>query len=75
MKWVGDMEKDLKETNFKRWWQKALDREEWECVVKYGKFSQRAMELRSKFHFAIHIHEHSLFLLLTAYGTETFGSL
>jgi len=36
MKWMEDME-DVTEMKFKEWWQKALDREEWQSVVKYGK--------------------------------------
>jgi len=36
------------EMKFKRWRQKAVDKEEWASVIKGGQGSQRAVELRNK---------------------------
>jgi hypothetical protein len=33
MRWLEDVEKDLRETKFKRWRQKTVDREEWVSVI------------------------------------------
>jgi hypothetical protein len=33
MRWLEGVEKDLREVNFKRWRQKAVDREEWASVI------------------------------------------
>jgi hypothetical protein len=34
MRWLEDVEKDLREMKFKRWRRKAVDREEWASVVE-----------------------------------------
>jgi hypothetical protein len=46
---LGDVETDLRETKFKRWRQKGVNREERVSVVKIDKEgSQRAVEPRSE---------------------------
>jgi hypothetical protein len=37
MRWLKDVGKDLREMKFKRWQEKAVDREEWASVVKRAK--------------------------------------
>jgi hypothetical protein len=37
MRWLEGVEKDLREVKFKRWRQKAVDREEWASVIKETK--------------------------------------
>ena len=37
LRWLEDVEKDLKEKKFKKWRQKAVDREEWMSVIKKSK--------------------------------------
>jgi hypothetical protein len=37
MRWLKVVEKDRQEKNFKRWRQKAVDREEWASVIKEAK--------------------------------------
>jgi hypothetical protein len=34
LKWLEDLEKDLREKKFKGWRQKVLDREEWAYEIK-----------------------------------------
>jgi hypothetical protein len=38
LKWLDDVENDWRELKLKRWKQKANNREEFACVVKYAKF-------------------------------------
>ena len=33
LRWLEDVEKDLRETNVKRWQQKAVGRKEWASVI------------------------------------------
>ena len=40
MRWLEDVEKDLRETKVKRWRQKAVDREEWASIIKEAKLSE-----------------------------------
>jgi hypothetical protein len=47
MRWLKDVGKDLREIKFKRWRQKAVDREEWASVIKGVKAVKRAVEPRS----------------------------
>jgi plasmid maintenance system killer protein len=37
LRWLEDVEKDLREMKVKRWRQKAGDREEWVSVIKEAK--------------------------------------
>jgi hypothetical protein len=37
MRWLKDVGKDLREMKFKRWRQKAIDKEEWASVIKGAK--------------------------------------
>jgi len=37
MRWLEDVRNDLREMKFKRWRQKAVDREEWASVIKEAK--------------------------------------
>jgi hypothetical protein len=41
MRWLEDVGKDLREMKFKRWQQKAIDREEWAPVIKGAKAVRR----------------------------------
>ena len=34
LRWLENIEKDLRENEFKRWRQKAVDRFEWESIVR-----------------------------------------
>jgi len=34
MRWLVDVEKDLREIKANRWRKRAVDREEWESVIK-----------------------------------------
>jgi len=40
LRWLEDVEKDLREVKVKRWRQKAVDREEWASVIKEAKLSE-----------------------------------
>jgi hypothetical protein len=37
LRWLEDVEKDLRELKFKRWRQMTVDREEWAPVIKEAK--------------------------------------
>jgi len=37
MRWLEEVAKDLQEMKFKRWREKAVDREEWASVIKEAK--------------------------------------
>jgi hypothetical protein len=37
VKWLEDVERDLREMKVKRWRQKAVDREEWAIVIEEAK--------------------------------------
>jgi hypothetical protein len=47
-RWAEDVEKDLRELEFKTWRLKAVDREEWTCIIKQVKGSERAVGPRSE---------------------------
>ena len=40
MRWLEDVEKDLREMKVKRWRQKAVDREEWASIIKEAQLSE-----------------------------------
>ena len=40
MRWLEDVEKDLREVKVKRWRQKAVDREEWAFIIKEAQLSE-----------------------------------
>jgi hypothetical protein len=42
LRWLEDVEKDLWEMKIKRWWQKAVEREEWASVIMEAKFFRGA---------------------------------
>lgn len=37
LRWLEDIEKNLREMKFKRWRQIAVDREEWSSIIKEAK--------------------------------------
>jgi hypothetical protein len=37
LRWINDVEDDLRKLGVKRWRKKALDREEWASIVREGK--------------------------------------
>jgi len=37
LRWLENVQKDLWEMKVKRWWQRAIDREEWASVFKVAK--------------------------------------
>ena len=37
LRWINDVEDDLRKLGVKRWRKKALDREEWASVIREGK--------------------------------------
>jgi hypothetical protein len=43
MRWLEDVEKDLRETKFKRWLQKTVNGEEWASEIKGTGLSLREM--------------------------------
>jgi hypothetical protein len=48
LRWLEDVEEDLREMKFKRWRQKAVDREEWASVIFRAQRPQRAVGSSSK---------------------------
>jgi hypothetical protein len=48
VRWLKDVEEDLREMMVKRWGQKALVREEWASVIFRDKDPQRAVWSSSK---------------------------
>jgi hypothetical protein len=47
LRWLEDVEKDLREMKVKGWRQKSIDREEWVSVVRGSRLSE-GVEPRSK---------------------------
>jgi hypothetical protein len=41
LRWINDVEEDLKILGVKRWRRKALDREEWTFVIKEAKVKMK----------------------------------
>jgi cobyric acid synthase len=49
LRWINDVEEDLRMFGVKRWRKKALDREEWAFVIKEAKVKLKGPELQEEF--------------------------
>jgi hypothetical protein len=78
VRWINDVEDDIRRSGVKRWRMKALDREEWTSTVKEakaklkGRYSRRRRRRRRHFiHFVHQITPDMSYLLFTWKSLKT----